>query len=100
MTATFFLSKNINFAVKFSMRRNRPWFGQNLTALNIFALNTTKQNTNVITGLTLIKLFFKHLNAGYDTFSGCTNTNNFNFFVDFYNTLLDAAGSNSTATLN
>ena len=45
---------------------NCSWSSQNLTSLNIFLVNSTKKNTNIVSCLSIIKSFTEH-------FKSCNN---------------------------
>ena len=51
VTAAFVLGQNVNLTGELLVRSNATWLAENLTALNILALNATKQDTNVIASL-------------------------------------------------
>ena len=77
----------------------RARFNQTLTTLDVSSLNTTKQSTDVITSLSLIKQLTEHLDTSYNSLTSLlVNTNDLNLIVQFQSTTLNTAGSNSTTT--
>ncbi len=76
------------------------WLGQNLAALDVFALDTAEQETGVVASLTLVEDLLEHFNTGNDDLLGVADTDDFNFFVNLDDTLLNTAGSNSATTLD
>ena len=73
---------------------------KHLTALDIFAFDSSKQDTNVIASLTLVKILFEHFNTGNDNFLSWADTDDFNFFVDLDDTSFNTTSSNCATTLN
>ena len=70
----------------------------NHTTLNFFLIDTTEEQTNVITSLTLGKGLTEHLNTGDDRLLVLTETEQLDLIADLTLTSLDTAGSNSTTT--
>src|SRR5262249_31589767 len=64
VTTTFLFAQHVHFGFELRVRRDRTRLGQNLTALDFFALHTTEQAANVVASLTLIERFVEHFNAG------------------------------------
>ena len=69
MTATFFFAQNVNLCFEFCMRCDGTGFSQNLTSFDFVSLNTTQQNTDVVTSFSLIQQFSEHFYASYNYFS-------------------------------
>ena len=79
----------------------RTWFAQTLTSLDLSSLNTTKQCTDVITSLSLVKQLTEHLDTSYNSLTGLlVDTNDLNLIVQMQNTTLYTTGSYSTTTSN
>ena len=100
MTAAFFLFEDVDFGVELGVRSQATWLHNNLTTLDLLALNTAKQKTCVVTSLTLVEVLFEGLDAGNNRVLSSFDTNDFNWVVDLDNTLLNTASSNSTTTLD
>ncbi len=98
MTATLLLSQYIYLTTEFGVRMNAVRFCQNLAALHLFAVNTTQQSTNVVAGLSKIKQFAEHLNAGYNGALRLIHQTYDGYVVANLNlTALHTAGYNSAA---
>src|SRR5947208_3121485 len=82
------------------MRFNGSSFREYLTANDLFTFNTTEKEANVIASLTLIEKFFKHFNTGNHNFTSRENTDNFNLFINFYDTGFNTTGSNCSTSFN
>ena len=100
MAATFLFLEDVDTAFEFNMWSNRTWLGDNLTTLDLIALDTAEEKTGVITSLTLVESLVEGLDTGNDRFLSITNTNDFNFIIDVDSTLFDTTSSNSTTTLD
>ena len=74
-------------------------FNKTLTTLDLSSLNATKQSTDVITSLSLIKSLQEHLDTSYNCLTSLlVNTNDLNLIVQFQSTTLYTACSNCTTT--
>ncbi|CAI1955121.1 Uncharacterised protein [Serratia ficaria] len=80
------------------MRLDGTWFSQNLTTFDVFTLDTTQQNTYVLTGTAFVQQFAEHFNAGTGRLDGVFDTNDFNFFANFDDTALNTTGNHGTTT--
>ncbi len=100
MTTTFFFFQNIDRSFEFRVRFNLTRFTKNHTAFDFILINTTKQQTNVITSFTLIQQFAEHFNTSYNRFLIFTQTEDFNFVTYMNDTSFDKTSSNSTTTSN
>ena len=100
MTTTFFFLQNIDRSFEFRVRFNLTRFTKNHTTFDRFFINTTKQQTYVITSFTLIQQFAEHFNTSYNRFLIFTQTEDFNFITYVDDTSFDTTSSNSTTTSN
>ena len=66
VTATFLFLQDINGSLELTVRFNATRVSQYHTTLNLIFVDTTEEQTYVITCLTLIQQFAEHLNAGYN----------------------------------
>ena len=82
------------------MRCDAVWLCQNLTTNNVFLLNTTEKDTNVITSHTLIKSLLEHFDTCYSCISCWTDTYDLYWVVHIYNTAFDLTCYYSTTTRN
>src|SRR5699024_5940997 len=80
MTSTFIFGQNVYLSSKFVVAGYRTWFTQNLTSFDLSSLNTTKQCTDVVTSLSLVKQLTEHLNTCNNSFLCIlVDTNDLNF---------------------
>ena len=100
MTTTFFFLQNIDRSFEFRVRFNLTRFTKNHTAFDRFLIDTTKQQTYVITSFTLIQQFAEHFNTSYNRFLIFTQTEDLNFITNVDDTSFDTTCSNSTTTSN
>ena len=55
MSTTFILGKDVSFDFIFCMRLDTAFCGKYLASFNFFAFDTSKQDSNIIAGLTLVR---------------------------------------------
>src|SRR5262249_18782483 len=63
VATTFLFAQHVNFGFELRVWGNRTRLGQNLAALNFFALHTAEQATDVVAGLSGIERLIEHLDA-------------------------------------
>ena len=78
------------------MRLDLTRMAKNHTTLDLSLLNTTEQQTYVITSLALLKKLTEHLNTGNGCLFLLTKTKDFNLVTYLNDTSLDTTGSNCT----
>ncbi len=101
VTTTLFFLQDINLTTEFGVRSDALGFGYNHTTLNLFLVDTTHQQTYVITSLTLIEEFAEHLNTGtYRSANLLVQTDNLYGVTNVDNTSLNTAGNYGTTTGN
>src|SRR5699024_10367033 len=64
VTATLVLCEDVRGALEVRVRRDRTGLDDNLTALDVFALGTAKQQTTVLACPCLVELLVEHLDTG------------------------------------
>ena len=64
VTTTFVLAEDVNLRFELSVWCYRTWLSDNLTAFDVVAFNTTKQDTCVVTSLTLVELLLESFSPG------------------------------------
>ena len=82
------------------MRRDGAGLAQHLAALDVFPLNTAQQDADVVAGLSLVEELAEHLDAGDDGLGRRANADDFDFFVDFHDALLDTAGDDGATAFD
>ncbi len=100
VTTTLFLLQDVDLSLEVIVRSYAVWLAKNHTALNLVLVDTTEEQTNVITSLTTIEELAEHLNASYDGELVSAKTKELYLIVEVNNTSLDTASSNSTTTSN
>src|ERR1044071_1539006 len=100
MTSTFLFRQNIGLSLELRVRRNTAGLGNHLPALNILALHTTQQESNVISGHPFIEKFLEHLHARANRRAGGTNTDNLHLLVDLHTPPLHTACRHRATSLN
>ena len=101
MTSTFIFCQNVYLSGKLSVACYRTRFCKNLTSFDVCSLDTTKQNTDVITSLSFVKQLTEHFDTCYNRFL-CLffNTNDFNIIGHMKCTTLYSTSSNRTTACN
>ena len=100
MAASFLFREDIHLGIELRVRGDGTGLGKHLTALDVLALNTTEEKSDVVSSHTFVEKLVEHFHTRDDGLAGLADTDDLDFFVDLHLTLLDAAGSNRTATLN
>src|SRR5699024_9812712 len=101
MTATLVLGQNVYLSGKLGVAGNAARLNDNLTSFDLGSLNTTKQSSDVVTSLSLVKQLTEHLDTSYNSLTSLfLDTNDLNFLVQMQNTTLYTACSNSTTSGN
>ena len=99
VTSTFLFLQDINRSLELAVRFHNTRVSEDHTTANFVFVDTTEEQTYVITSLTLVEEFTEHLNAGNDRLLAfCTETDQLNLITYFYDTRLNTTGSNSTTT--
>src|SRR5690606_18162705 len=101
MTSTFFFFQNINFGFELSVRSDRSRFCDNHTTTNRRFIDTTKQQTYVISRFTSVKYFTEHFNSSNNRLQFLNlHSKNFNLFSRVNDTCFDTTCSYSSTTCN
>src|SRR5690606_7962831 len=100
VTAAFVLAQHVHFGFEAGVRLDGARLGQNLTTLNVFALGTTQQNTNVLTGTAFVQQLAEHLDTGTGSLGGVLDADDLDFFLNLDDAALNTTGYHSTATGN
>ncbi len=100
MTTTFFFLQYIDLSLELLIWLNLTWVTKNHTTFDFILVNTTEQQTYVITSFTFIKDLAEHFNACYNRLLVFTKTEEFNFVTYLNTTCFNTTSSNSTTTSN
>src|SRR3954471_7615599 len=63
VTAAFVFRQDVDLAREVVVWLDRTWLGQDLATLDVFTLGAAQQQTNVVTGLTLVEQLTEHFHA-------------------------------------
>src|SRR5699024_9932776 len=99
VAAALLLGQDDNLALELTVRGGRTRLDDDLTTLDVLALGTTQDQTDVVTGLTLVEELAEHLHTGDG--GGLLlflDANDVNGLVDVDDTALDTAGDDGAAT--
>ena len=66
VTATLLLGQNVDLAGELGVRGNRTGLAENLTALDVLALDAAEQQTDVVASLAEVHGLTEHLDTGND----------------------------------
>src|SRR5205085_400730 len=97
VTTALFLRQDVDLSLELRVRRDRARLRQDLTALDVLALNTAEQKADVVARLTLIEELAEHLDAGDDLLHRRTETDDLDFLTDLDDSALDAARDDGAA---
>ena len=96
VTTTFFLLEDIDGSLELLVRLDNAGVSNHHTALDFSLVDTTEEETYVVTSFTLIKELAEHFNAGNHRLLVFTKTEDLNFITDLNDTGFYTTGSNST----
>src|SRR5574340_1511379 len=97
VTATFVLAQHVDLSRELGVRLDRAGLGQNLAALDFFALGATQQDADVVASLTLVQELPEHLDAGAGGLEGGLDADDLDFFADLDDAALDTTGDDGAA---
>ena len=100
VTTTFFFLQDINLSLEFRVGFYLSRVADYHTTFDFVLVDTTEQQTYVITSFTFVEDLTEHLNTGYNRFLVGTQTQDLYLVAYFYTTGLDTTRSNSTTTSN
>ena len=98
MTTTFFFTEDINLSIEFGVRFDRTGLGDNLTTFDGGFVDTSQENTDVVSGDSFVHGLLVHLYTSDNGLTGFSQTDDFNFITDFDLTTFDTTGGDGTTT--
>ena len=98
MTTTLFLLQYIDRCLEVIVRSDSTWVHNNHTTLNLSLIDTTEEETYVVTSLTSWKVLTEHLNTSDNRLLVLTETEQLNLITYLTDTSFDTTCSNSTTT--
>src|ERR1035437_5615503 len=82
------------------MRLDRARLGEDLTALDVVALDAAQQATHVVAGTAFVEQLLEHLDAGDDNLAGVAVTDDLDFIADLDDAALDAPRGHGATALD
>src|ERR1035437_9529431 len=82
------------------MRLDRARLGEDLTALDVVALDATQQAAHVVAGAAFVEQLLEHLDAGHDDLAGRADTDDLDLVADFDDAAFDATRSHGATALD
>src|SRR4029077_17619777 len=89
VTSAFLLTQHVNFRLEFLVRRDGARLGDNLSALDLFLLETAQQHSDVVARACFIEKLAEHLDIGSHGLRRWTNADKFDFPHFLQNASLD-----------
>src|ERR1700693_3119430 len=93
VTAAFFLGQHVGFRFELGVRRDRTRLANYLAALHIFFFCAAQQQTYVIARETFVQQLAKHFHASDHLLLCGAETDDLDFFANFYLAALHSAGN-------
>ena len=98
VTTTFFLLEDIDRSLERLVRFDNTGVGDNHTTLDFLLVDTTEEETYVVTSFTLIEELAEHFHTSYNRLLVFTETEDLNFVTNLNDTSFYTTSSNSTTT--
>src|SRR5688572_1665172 len=100
MTSAFFLRQHVRFRLELRVRRDRTGLRNHLSALDVLALYSAQQQTNVVARHAFVQQLLEHLDARHHCLCCRPNTDNLHRLVHFHAATFDTTRSHCAAALN
>jgi hypothetical protein len=94
VTATLFLLQDIDGSLELLEGLDLTRMAEHHTALDLFLVDTTEEQTNVVTSLALVEELAEHFHTGNDGLLVLTESEELNGVTNVDDTSLDTTGSN------
>ena len=98
VTTTFFLLEDVDRSLESSVGLDNTGVGDNHTTLDFLLVDTTEEETYVVTSFTLIEELAEHFHTSYNRLLVFTETEDLNFVTNLNDTSFYTTCSNSTTT--
>ena len=82
VATALFLGQDVRLGLELGVRGDAAGLGQNLTALDVLALDAAQQDADVVAGLTLVEELAEHLDAGDDGLDGRLHADDLDLLAD------------------
>src|SRR3990167_1556159 len=100
VAASFLFREDVHLGVELRVRGDGAGLSKNLSALNVLALDSTKEKSDVVSGHAFVEEFVEHFHARNDGLACLADTDDFDLFVHLHPALLDSARSDRAASLD
>ena len=100
VTSAFIFGQNVDFSSELRVRGNGTRLCENLSALNFFFLRAAKKASDIVAGLTFVKLFAEHFNTGDRGLGRRLDADDLNRIANLDFTALDSSGNNRSTSFN
>lgn len=100
LSSSFFFVQDVNVSFEDAWCGQWSRFGHNQTSVHLFSGQTSDQNTNIVTGLSVIEGLVEGFNTDDLGFEFASVSVEFDLFADFDLSLFDCAWSYNTSTGN
>src|SRR5439155_19106101 len=100
VSATFLLGKDVDLGVELGVGLHRPGLRDDLTPLDVLALEAAEQQPDVVPRLGLVEQLLEHLDAGDDRLLRLADADDLDFVADLRDAALDATCGDRAATLD
>ena len=98
VTTTFFLLEDVDRSLELLVGLDNTGVGDHHTTLDFLLVDTTEEETNVVTSFTLIEELAEHFHTSYNRLLVFTETEDLNFVTNLNDTSFYTTSSNSTTT--
>src|SRR6185312_8997074 len=89
MASALFLGEDVSLGLELGVRLDRTRLAQHLAALDLLALGTAEQRTDVVARLALVEQLAEHLDAGDRGLLGVAQADDLDFVADLDDAALD-----------
>lgn len=98
LSSSFLFGQAIDVGLEYWWSRKRSWLCHNQSSVHLFSGQPSYQNTDIITGLSVVECFIKCLYTDDLRFELASVSVEFDLIADFDLTLFDSTGSDGTST--
>src|ERR1700741_1196755 len=97
---SLFLRQHISLGLELRVRRDRTGLRDYLPPLDVLALDTAQQQTNVVSGRALVQKLLEHLHAGHHCLGRGPDTDDLHLLVHLHLAALHTSRRHRAASLN
>src|SRR5436190_15805918 len=100
MSSAFFFGQDIGLSLELRVRRDRARFGDDLSAFDLFTLNSSQKQPDVVACHSRVEQLLEHLNARHDRVSCVLDAHDLDRLVDVDLSTLNTACSHRASSLD